>query len=285
MGEFVYHRFYIDDKNNRLTDYETPLFLFFYEAIDYATTTAYIHKHPFTEIFYIIKGEGAMHYQDKVVPLRQNELHIIPPNVNHCEVAAQNGEPLTFFVINVDNKFPFYKSSHKLTLPQIIRHVFPSDDNFVFCLFKKIAEELRSQPQPQECAYRIELALSQLYVEIARLLAPPQFLPSPSENNISYVLRYIIEHYAEDISLETLSKVMHMSTVQLGKIFKKTYKMTPMQYLTNERIFHAKQLLRETNDSVTEISLKVGYNSPAYFTAVFRKSVGQTPSEYKRFLG
>ncbi|MBQ4268813.1 MAG: helix-turn-helix transcriptional regulator [Clostridia bacterium] len=61
--------------------------------------------------------------------------------------------------------------------------------------------------------------------------------------------------------------------------------MTPMEFLENERIFHAKQMLRNSDAPVTDISMKVGYNSPAYFTSVFRKAVGKTPSEYRRVLG
>ena len=288
MPEFIYKRHYINatEKVEQTLDYETPIFLFFYEAIDYWETRPTMHNHLFTEIFYIMDGDGVMFYNDKVVPLKKNELHIIPKGVEHCEAGVQNGKPLKFFVINVDNNFPFYKTKHTPVMgDEPIRYVFKDENNDVLHIYKKILQDVNADPQPRQCSHGIDLLISQLDLEIGRLFPPAVTEQKQSENNISVVLAYIIEHFAEDISLETLADLLHVSTVQLGKLFKKAYNMTPMEFLANERIFHAKQMLRNSDAPVTDISLKVGYNSPAYFTSVFRKAVGKTPSEYRRVLG
>ena len=284
MKPFFYSRYYItsEEEGNYNSEYDAPLFLFLYESKNYARTKPTMHQHPFTEIFYIVSGEGKMYYADKQVPLKKDGLYIIPKGVEHCEACTPGGEPLTFYVINVDNSFPFRKTKTQTTENDTINYVFPSSNNPVRYIFQKVAEDLKAQPQPVQCRYGIQLLLSQLYLEIGRLLAPPIEEKKVNDNNsISFVLSYILEHYAEDLTLQYLADLIHVSTVQLGKMFKKTYKFTPMQFLTNERVFHAKQLLRETNYSITDISIMTGYNSPAYFTSVFRSAVGKTPSQYR----
>ena len=284
MKPFIYSRYYIasEEERNLSSEYDVPLFLFLYEAKNYAKTTPTMHQHPFTEIFYIVSGDGNMYYSDKVIPLKKDGLYIIPKGVEHCEACSKDGKPLTFFVINVDNSFPFRKTKNEIPESTALNYVFSSSNNPVHYIFQKVAEDLKAQPQPSQCHYGVQLLLSQLYLEIGRLLAPPiEEKKSHDNNSISFVLSYILEHYAEDLTLQYLADLIHVSTVQLGRMFKKTYKFTPLQFLTNERIFHAKQLLRETNHSITDISIMVGYNSPAYFTSVFHNAVGKTPSEYR----
>ena len=60
--------------------------------------------------------------------------------------------------------------------------------------------------------------------------------------------------------------------------------MTPLQFVTRERMLLAQQLIRETSRSLIEIALEVGYTSPSHFAEVFRRTVGMTPSELRLLL-
>ena len=60
--------------------------------------------------------------------------------------------------------------------------------------------------------------------------------------------------------------------------------MTPLQFVTRERITRAQQLIRETKRSLIEIGLDVGYKNPSHFAQVFRRVVGVTPTEFRRDL-
>lgn len=66
--------------------------------------------------------------------------------------------------------------------------------------------------------------------------------------------------------------------------FKKLFSVSPMQYLTLVRIEQAKLLLHNTTDSVTQIAAKIGFNSPVYFTEVFSKTVGTSPTLYRKMV-
>jgi AraC family transcriptional regulator len=60
--------------------------------------------------------------------------------------------------------------------------------------------------------------------------------------------------------------------------------MSPLQFVTRERITRAQQLIRETKRSLIEIGLDVGYKNPSHFAQVFRRVVGVPPTEFRRAL-
>ena len=83
-------------------------------------------------------------------------------------------------------------------------------------------------------------------------------------------------------TLENLSQVAGMSRTKFSKYFKEISGLTPMEYLTNWRIEQAKDLLLTTGLSTTEISDLIGYEANEYFQKIFKKSVGTTPSKYRK---
>jgi AraC-like DNA-binding protein len=88
--------------------------------------------------------------------------------------------------------------------------------------------------------------------------------------------------YAEPLDVAELARRAHTSPAHFSRRFKATFGETPHQYLLTRRIARAKHLLRETDRSVTEISMDVGFQSLGSFSAKFKDVVGGTPTEYRR---
>ena len=88
----------------------------------------------------------------------------------------------------------------------------------------------------------------------------------------------------KEISVEALAALVELSPFHFSRVFKKTAGMSPLQFVTRERITRAQQLVRETERSLIEIALEVGYSSPSHFAQVFRKIVGVTPTEFRSTL-
>jgi AraC-like DNA-binding protein len=88
--------------------------------------------------------------------------------------------------------------------------------------------------------------------------------------------------YAEPLDVAALARRAHTSQAHFSRRFKQAFGETPHQYLLTRRIARAKHLLRETDRSVTEISLDVGFQSLGSFSAKFKEIVGGTPTEYRR---
>ena len=95
---------------------------------------------------------------------------------------------------------------------------------------------------------------------------------------------FVTEHLAEEISVEILAALVQLSPFHFSRIFKQSTGMSPLRFVTRERITRAQQLIRETSRSLIEIALDVGYTSPSHFAQVFRRVVGVTPTEFRSKL-
>ena len=95
---------------------------------------------------------------------------------------------------------------------------------------------------------------------------------------------YLSERLAEEISVGALAEMVGLSPFHFCRVFKQTTGMSPLQFVTRERISRAQQLIRETSRSLIEIGLEVGYTNPSHFAQVFRRTTGATPTECRRAL-
>src|ERR1700750_1961910 len=86
--------------------------------------------------------------------------------------------------------------------------------------------------------------------------------------------------YARPLDVPALARVAHVSPAHFSRQFRATFGETPHRYLQRHRVERAMELLRETEDSVTEVCLDVGFNSLGTFSRTFRAIVGESPSEY-----
>lgn len=96
---------------------------------------------------------------------------------------------------------------------------------------------------------------------------------------------YLQNHYQENITRKDIERHMHLNGDYLNRIYKSATGYTLMEYIQYVRIEKAKQLLRTTNDTISEICGKTGYDSPPYFAKIFKKQTGKTPSEYREGNG
>ncbi len=94
-------------------------------------------------------------------------------------------------------------------------------------------------------------------------------------------IAHLESHFTEPLNLDRLADIAHMSKRSFIRSFQAATGQSPIAYLIELRIRHASRLLRQTNDSVTEIAFKVGFNDSNYFARQFRSVTGMTPREYR----
>lgn len=95
------------------------------------------------------------------------------------------------------------------------------------------------------------------------------------------IMQYIEQNYEKELSLKTIAAALHYTPAYLGKVFKTEFSTLFSDYLCNFRIEKAKQLLREEGYKLTEIAAMTGFQSANYFSSVFKKMVGMSPSQYR----
>jgi AraC family transcriptional regulator len=156
-------------------------------------------------------------------------------------------------------------------------------DNFLSALLEELHKEVSSRHRG-----------SSLFVEgIAQSLAVHLVRTYADETTQDYkgglpgfrlrrVRDLMITHLEDEFSLIRLAREADMSEFHFSRAFKRTAGLTPSQYFIHLRLEKARRLLRETNRSVIEIGLDVGYTSPSHFARIFRREIGISPSEYRR---
>lgn len=102
-----------------------------------------------------------------------------------------------------------------------------------------------------------------------------------SETVIEKARKYIMAQFNKDISLDDVSREVDISPYYFSKVFKEETGQNFIEYLTELRIERAKDLLTNSNLSIKEICIESGYADPNYFSRIFRKNVGVTPTEYR----
>jgi Response regulator containing CheY-like receiver domain and AraC-type DNA-binding domain len=102
---------------------------------------------------------------------------------------------------------------------------------------------------------------------------------------VSKAMNYIGENFSKDLSLEEVSRFVDISPYYFSKLFKEEAGENFIEYLTKARINNARELLNETQKSIKEICVLSGYSDPNYFSRIFKKVEGVTPSEYREGKG
>ncbi|MBD1373527.1 response regulator [Hazenella sp. IB182357] len=130
-------------------------------------------------------------------------------------------------------------------------------------------------------------SLSQLQVEIQTKIALFKHLMRHTQQNQALDVahqfkKYIDQHYHEEISLQDLAHQYQLSAYYISKRFKEAFNMNYVDYLTDLRIKEAKRLIRAGKKSMKQICFAVGYHDPNYFSRVFKKMCGLTPTQYKK---
>lgn len=98
---------------------------------------------------------------------------------------------------------------------------------------------------------------------------------------IEIITSYIQKNYKYDISMQDVARHMNYSEAYFCKLFKQCFNRNFTSYLTEYRVEEAKRLLTESTVNVKEIGRAVGYSDSNYFTKVFRRITGKSPTEYR----
>lgn len=133
----------------------------------------------------------------------------------------------------------------------------------------------------EEVEKTIKKAIEKVEYEI--LLSENHYLNSTNQQpaTVDVVKTYLEKNFNKVITRKDIESIVNLNQDYLNREFKEATGYTLMEYVQYYRILMAKKLLRETDDTISEICIKTGYNSPAYFTKIFKKVTGHTPTEFR----
>ena len=127
-----------------------------------------------------------------------------------------------------------------------------------------------------------KLFIHHIFLTINRYIKEGKQTKNETISDIERAVHYFNENYNKPISIEQYAQEHLMSVNWFIHSFKEVMNVPPMQYIVSLRISAAKGYLENSNKNITEISNIVGYENALYFSRLFKKYTGMTPSEYKK---
>lgn len=238
------------------------------------------HAHHCAELFYIVEGEGQFFIEGNTYPVSVNDLVIINPNVLHTELSL-NGSSFQYIVLgieglelptNLENQSPHYRIVNFKNI----------QDTILFYLQKmlyEIEEKIPGHETICQNLMEILVVLLERQTNFSTTLAP---VSKRTSRISSHIRRYIDNHYKENITLDQLASVSHVSKFHLSHAFAEEYGISPINYLISKRIEEGAHLLETTDLSLSLISQICGFSSPSYFSQIFKKQHHCSPREFRK---
>lgn len=125
------------------------------------------------------------------------------------------------------------------------------------------------------------LSSDELAESLRRAITPDERLPLHTSALVKQAIGFIQQQYAQPLSRQTIANAVAVHKDYLGRIFQQEMGLSPWEYLSRYRLLQAKVLLRETDLSIAEVALRVGFETRTYFSQVFGREVGCSPREYR----
>lgn len=231
------------------------------------------------QLLYIASGKAHFHFDGKEQIITAGHMVLYRPK-----------EPQKYEYYGEDQTEVYWVHFTGGNVTNILRSYGLTDDKRVFyCgsgldyqnLFRSMINEL--QMCKENYAEMLEMYLRQIFIMLQRY-----FSNAMKTDNIHVIEEidkatlYFNEHYSEEISIEEYAQNNHVSVSWFIRSFKHCTGSTPMQYILSKRIYNAEILLHDSSYNITEIAQIVGYDNPLYFSRIFKKVKGLSPSEYRK---
>lgn len=248
------------------------------------------HWHLAGEIISPLKNTYEITVAGATLTLNPKDILVISPGELHSIKAPETGER---YILN-------YSPSHFEQIKDIsflfamLRPYYllraeaePKLAGELFSILQKIEEEYDGDKSYCDGAmftllFSFFVQLGRYTIDLERFQGSTQSKQQEYTTLFMSVCNYINQHCTENLSLDVMAKNAGFSKYHFCRLFKEFTGTTFHDYLTNSRILWAKNLLGSSSISITEISMRSGFNSLSTFNRIFREQMGCTPSEYRK---
>lgn len=250
-----------------------------------ATTPLPPHIHrDCMEFVVMIKGSQKYYINDKTYNITGGDVFISFENQLHgTKESPQDVSEIIWFKINMNFQAGFLGLADEFgmvlyrKLELIKEHTIRTDEENIK-LIKQCFELFSS-------SNRVDIAMGQsLFVTFLNRLIRYNSNENTLSNGIEEAINYINENIYENLEIRELSEISGLSESRFKHKFKQEVGITPRDYINKQKIREAKILLKG-HDNITNLAVKLGFDTSNYFSVVFKRYTSYTPSEYRnKFL-
>ena len=231
------------------------------------------------QLLYIASGKAHFHFDGKEQIVTAGHMILYRPK-----------EPQKYEYYGEDQTEVYWVHFTGGNVTNLLRSYGLTDDKKVFycgsgmeyqTIFRSMINEL--QMCKESYPEMLEMYLKQIFIMLQRFFqTSAKVSNTQASEEIDKATLYFNEHYSEDIYVDEYAKEHNISISWFIRNFKHYTGVTPMQYILNKRIYNAEALLQNPQYNITEIANIVGYDNPLYFSRIFKKAKGLSPSEYRK---
>ena len=222
------------------------------------------------KVYYVCSGQGILHLTGKTVRVCEGDLFFTFPGTPFCIESVEN---FTYMYIS------FLGTRSNLLMEKLKI----SNKNFHFSgcgdIYSMWQKGLKTNSEISDLITESILLYTFYYLGDKVLLTYEQ---AGKVNNFAHTIKkFVDDNYSDcSLSLEMLSKQLSYSPKYISSSFKKHFKVGLSDYITTLRIQHACTLIQQGFTRISDISVQCGYSDAQYFSKVFKRRMGQIPSEY-----
>lgn len=250
-----------------------------------------LHRHAFFELVYILKGSATHWLEDNCTQLQAGDYFIIDPGTRHCYRDTKELELVNclFLPEYIDRALKDCPSLSSLLTNQVLRFGIPVDIHAADKIFHdrdgvvgKLIRQMEQEYTARNVGYMELLRCNLTHILVYAVRAYEQAERSRIRHSVTAaVVEYLQQHYAQPLSLESISRQFGYTPQYLSGLFHRDMGMTLQAFLQRLRVEEACRLISSRKLSVTALAQAVGYSDAKYFSKVFHRHKGMSPREYR----
>jgi AraC-like DNA-binding protein len=228
--------------------------------------------------------EGYKHVsvnKDEKFTYKPDEFLLLPP---HSNINMDIDIPTKALVIELNDNL-LKKVIEKISVEMDVDYdLLKKDKFFVGSIQDELSKCLNkltdvSTQDDKNKEFLLDLTAQELAYRLIKIKGVQQVINLEHDHPMHKSIKYIQDKILEPITISQLAYDLNMSETNFSNSFKKIYGITPKEYITNQKLAQAKEMLR--NQNVTEVAYDLGYENISHFIALFKTKYGITPKQYK----
>lgn len=236
------------------------------------------HNHTDNLVIFCFEGIGQFNTPTCQGILKKGDVLFLPKGIEHQYKSSTN-DPWSIYWVHIEGHL----------FEQFMDFIGVNSNNLILNISNQVAfiDEFEQLLATRNKSYQLSsfILASNIIKKMFALFtvnSPSKLEQSKQDFNLSKVTSFMEENISQKINLQQIADSFELSKFYFAKKFLQHTGVSPIRYFLELKIKHACKLLDESNISVKDVALQIGYDDPYYFSRLFKKIMGLSPTQYRQ---